>query len=106
MTIESANDDAKISSKYCQNIVTLLPLYRQNIVIILSNYRQLTIIIHAIVKILPKYHPLAVILAQVTIESANDNIETRDPFRSFFSNHFRLDAERDKRLQKQFVTNS
>ena len=46
MTIESANDDVKISSKYRQNIVIISSLYRQYIVKIssiddnLACYRQ------------------------------------------------------------------
>ena len=38
MTIESANDNVKISPKYCQNIVAVSSKYRQNIVTVLSKY--------------------------------------------------------------------
>ena len=60
-------------SKYRQNIVKISSLYRQYIVNISSKYRQLTIIWHAIVKISSLYRQLTIILAQMTIESANDD---------------------------------
>ena len=91
MTIESANDNTKISSNYCQNIVKILSLYRH-------------FIVNAIVKISPKYHPLTIILAQVTIESANDNIETRDPFWSCFSRIISDSRTNDEKIGKRQET--
>ena len=112
MTIGSVNDDKERKwpmSKYPRNIVNISSLYRHYII----KYRHLTIIWHAIVRISSKYRQLTIILAQMTIECANDDRERKrryskqgTHFGQFFSNHFRLDAERNKWLQKRFVTNS
>ena len=101
-TIESANYDVKVSS----NTVKILSLYRHYIVTISSQYRQLTIIWHAIVKIPSKYCQLMITFPQLTIESTNDSRQRKwwyskqgTHFGQFFSNYFRLDAERNKRPQ-------
>ena len=59
--------------KYCQIIVKILSNHCPIIVTISSNYCQLTINWHAIVKLWSNYCQLTIILAQMTIQSTNDD---------------------------------